>query len=184
MKKLLAMLSIISLLLCLGCTKDLPLEPTGPDDTLVVGRIKLEATGFKSEPDMPSVNGVHESGIELTFEDTASEEPLVMTSKSGGLFFAKGLQPGMYRLAKLFIKISGKYGYVTMGTSFRQSQVIFPIEPAKVTNLGCLTWVADDISGGSQIRQEYAPGILHDFVLDKYPESAWLAREWLDVDIN
>ena len=184
MKKLLGALSMISLLLCLGCAKGLPMKPSGPEDTLVVGRIKLEAVGFKNESDIPTVNGLHESGLALAFENVTSEEPLVIVSKSGGLFCANGLQPGMYGLVKLTIKVSGGRGYATMSTSFKRAPVIFPIEPAKVTNLGCLTWVADDRSGESYIRQEYAPAILHDFVAEKFPESAWLAREWLEVDIK
>lgn len=180
----LVLLPLVALLLCAGCAKRLSMEPASPEDTLVVGRIMLEASGLEEHNGIPTLNGLHENNIELTFRYIPNDETFTVVSKYGGLFYKSSLQPGTYGLVKLSLKVSGENGYATVYRSFKWPPFVFTIEPGKVTNLGCLSWHEGDDDGGPSVRQDYAPGILREYLAEKFPDSAWLARECIEVEVK
>lgn len=166
-----------SILLCFGCSKRLPFEPTGPEDAMLIGRIRIEASGIKNEVNMPTLNVKREAGIGLTFHHREKDQQHHVASKSGGIFYKTRLEPGTYSLAKLEIKATSDYGYRTMWVTLNLPP--FQVEAGKVVNLGALLWTVDGTS--SRIRQEAPPEALRDFLASQFPESAWLSREWVDV---
>ncbi|MGE5550036.1 MAG: hypothetical protein ACM3ZC_05830 [Bacteroidota bacterium] len=180
MRRILATLLVLSILLCVGCTRRLSMDPTGPEDTLVVGRIRFEARGFEDRSDYPSLNGLHESNMTLTFESAGAGTKCVMSSRAGGVFYKNHLEPGMYRLVKLSAKVTEGRAWIALNVTFKTTRFIFPVEAGKVTNLGGIYMTIDD-KGGNDIFQEAAPDVFRNYLTANFPESEWYAREWIDM---
>lgn len=176
-------MALVTILFFLGCVEGLPLEPTALEDSLVIGKISYEGTGFKKEQNLPSLNGSRSKGIELTLEAVASDETIAVVSKSEGFFFAKNLDPGEYSLAGVYIKITADDGgWVSFRTTLFQP-IVFVVEPGKVINLGVWAWEADGSkTDRSSFRQVSPPEALREYLAEKKPDSGWLNREWISVN--
>jgi len=142
---ILGKLSILftGLLILAGCaTTVLRDEPDHATTSLVVGRIELLASNFRSYRSA-NINGTQSLGVEIhLIEETHNNRFILQSSGSDGLFYSTKLKPGQYEIEKLrFKKNSSKCGAVSIW--FRPTENNgFVIQPGKVNNLGCLSWSA------------------------------------------
>ena len=71
-------------------------EPDTESDILVIGQLVLEVENHRNTNGL-SLNGVHHSGVELTFnEGTSGEEIVARTRGAEGLFYFFGMKGSEY----------------------------------------------------------------------------------------
>ena len=74
-------------------------------DTLLIGQIELNATGFHRYGDA-TVNGTHRANIEIHLQSMKTDKTVIIRSKRpNGYFFLVNPKEDHYRISNLFFKL-------------------------------------------------------------------------------
>ncbi|NLZ43408.1 MAG: hypothetical protein GX894_00960 [Clostridia bacterium] len=166
-------------LLFAGCEK-VP-EPEGPDDSLLIGAIMLEARGYKETANM-RIDGEHYRNITLTFSNAITGEEYELKTREAGLFWSNKIPAGNYYIKRYaFVLETDSHKYTLHGTL--TGKLTLPVRPGRVTNLGAILWYSDAENEVYQFRQAKTPEQFRDELQKEFPESAWHQREWISVKI-
>lgn len=162
-----------------GCAKIA--EPDGPDDSLLIGAITLEAKGFKEKSDM-RIDGEHSRNITITLRNLETEEDYLVKVVGSGLFWSNKIPKGVYYIRGYsFVLERDNFKYtLNSGPPFL---VTLAIEPGKVTNLGALLWYTDDLRDENELKQVKNPEEFRKMLLTEFPDSAWHKREWISISL-
>ncbi|NLY88944.1 MAG: hypothetical protein GX085_04910 [Firmicutes bacterium] len=159
-----------------GCAK-IP-EPDGPDDSLLIGVINLEARGYREKSDM-RIDGEHSRNITITFCDVITGKEYKVKTGEAGLFWSNEIPTGNYYLKTLHFELERDNYKYWIRRGF--SSATLPVRPGRVTNLGALLWYSDAEKEEERIRQVKTPEQLRNELQRKFPESAWYEREWISI---
>jgi hypothetical protein len=150
-------------------------EPKNDEATLLIGQIM--SAGKISDYRYYNLNGINKSGIEITIENKETKNVEVLKSNFDGIFYSTTLLPGEYAIKKFFIDKGASY--FTLLNSLND----FTLTKGKVNNLGIINWELNfNESSRRYLNKEYSE--LQKLFLSKYPESAWLRKEWIAVDVH
>jgi hypothetical protein len=181
MKNLGKLLVLFVLLLSLAGCAAIP-NPSKPTDSLLVGRMTLEAKGADSFSGT-SVNGNQKSGINITLlnSDTQKEYKLITHM---GFFYLLNPDPGKYIISKLSFEsdsAGGSWANVWWSPRYRLPFIL--VDSGKVINLGSLQWTFEKYGNSffSTIKIEGTPEELKTMFTENYPKSLWLDREWVNI---
>lgn len=159
-------------------------EPKDENDSLIIGKMDLMMVGFDSSEKLlrQRVNGRHTGAINITFsnEDTGKNY-YVMTDRQG-FFHIYNPQPGTYNITKMQFKVDAGFGW-TQITDSSERLLHIKVEPAKVVNLGNMIWIAvsvDDRHFNSRLQLDPNPEQLKELFEQKFPDSLWLERTWVN----
>lgn len=173
----LAMVALTALLV-VGCVTAPP-NPTSTSDTLFVGQLVFNLTGFKKYG-AATVNGSQKNMVEVTlrnvFENTSVT---VETHDPNGMFFASGLKPGDYEIVRLYYKAS--VGSAWTDVILRPGTVLdFRPAPVGVTNVGKITASFDNGVSNSVKSPKGYTAVDAGFA-KQFPKSAWNSAKWSSV---
>lgn|GEM_PF-5410263 len=164
-----------------GCAK-IP-KPIGPDDTLLVGKIELKVRGYHDSA--VTINGKHNSSIEITFRNMETRKTFKVWSKQQGVFYATQLEPGVYIIDAIGFKERDSIGSWTALTWERPVGLVqIIVEKGAVANLGSLLWLADKTEGEYGVFQTQPPEEFYQALSEKFPDSKWMERPWNHVFLH
>lgn len=170
---------LLMALLFAGCEK-VP-EPEGPDDSLLIGAITLEAMGYKETSNM-RIDGEHRRNITITFANLMTGQEYELKTREGGLFWNNKIPAGNYYIKRYAFRLeTDGHIYTLHGTL--SDRVTLPVRPGRVTNLGAILWYSDAGNEVYQLRQTKTPEQFRDELQKLFPESAWFQREWISVKL-
>ncbi len=176
MKKLVLFIFMFLLLLSLvGCS----IEPSSPDDTLVIGQVTIEAIGHPIYGTSTSVNGTHKNNITITFQNIITSKEYQVTTNNYGFFYKRDLKEGSYNMKKFYFKNYDGNRWAATWRNFRD--LIIKVEPGKVMNVGYLLWYSNKEESSYRITQTGSPAELYDLFKTNFPTSKWLEREWVNI---
>ncbi|HUT65269.1 MAG TPA: hypothetical protein VMZ05_03865 [Spirochaetota bacterium] len=154
-------------------------EPDEDLHTLLIGQIKLEASGFPGES---HVNGIHTGDIEIHLKNKLTGEIVILTSALGsGCFYMVNPETENYRIVKLYTLIHNPRYRQTLSMGIPTGGNI-SILNGKVNNLGHLVWKVDHKSESWDLSHNFHADVKAWFE-KTYPGSAWNKKEWVDVTI-
>lgn len=181
-KTLLILIFVVSLFSISGCSTIL--EPSNPEDSLLIGQLTLNSQGWDDYHNT-SVNGVIKNGISMKIENTDTGEIYTTSTSSDGYFFKLNPKSGNYILKRL------EYQSNTANSEAMYRQTLYwepnltlkyiDVEPGNVINLGSLTWTT--FNKLCIITQDNTPEYLKESLEQKFPKSLWLQREWVNVKL-
>jgi len=133
--------AIMAVVLLGGCATLTP--PTaGTDSSLIVGALKLDVSGTGMAPNGAdgSVNtNVPYAAAVIIQGGTSGNTYELRTDIPSGLFTLANVEPGSYKLVRLWAQVKTSNSYVTITSSFNIGPT-FEVTPGKVANLGVSTW--------------------------------------------
>ena len=176
MKKYL--LTFLSVLLTMIFTSCVSIPKTIKDgSTLVIGKIKVDASGFKSDSDYGNINGSYTGGAEVTVRDVIHGKEIVIHPDKQGFFYTTKLTAhGTYYISKVSITVNGNKGTRTMWFDFPPQTTFIPYEEA-IVNIGNMNvyFNGNTNSVSWEIRDHYK--------VKKYFDELELETEWNDAQV-
>jgi len=163
-------------------------EPSRPDSTLLIGRIKLACSNF---PQYWYCNGEHTSGIVIDLRNVSTKEIVSIKSKgSDGLFSLIDPKEGIYAIIRLTFKTGSGRSTTTLYFGDRKSRG-FKIVRNSVNNMGDISWQEiyltkiDESTGATQDSLDFKRNYeeVKTWFGATYPESEWNRKDWLNVDV-
>jgi len=152
-------------------------EPDESITTLLVGQIRLETYGI---PIGYELKGPYTSPIQIYLENMSTGEIAKLESKGSEGFFSM-INPSAksYRIQKIYLKAFGENYYAEFEFII-SSEVILNINEGKVNNLGLIEWKYD-----YNYKRQYADNLNYEktkiWFEEKYPESVWNKKEWVNI---
>ena len=168
-------------------------EPTSPDSTLLVGRIRLDVTGFAGG--FQVLNGWYTEQIEVYLVNALTEELITVKSHgSKGLFYITDLEPGVYLIAGFEKFINEQYRGIPLPVTLGYPILDHPhfyVTDGCVNNLSDIEWRARFVEGQTWIDSKADSWhlfinnyqIVEEWLGSTYPESEWNNMIWIDVEI-
>jgi hypothetical protein len=175
------MVCFLLMLMLVGCSTIL--EPTKPEDSLLIGQLTLKSEGWEDFMNA-SINGTLKGAISMQIENTDTGETYATSTSSNGFFSKINPASGIYVIKKLVYQNTSTNAYITLTWEPNIKLKYIQVDPGKVINIGILTWVATKNKDNkkSSLIQDDKPEILKDqFVVD-FPKSLWLQREWVNLN--
>jgi hypothetical protein len=112
-------------------------EPSRPDSTLLIGRLKLTCSNF---PQNWYCNGEHTNGIAIDLRNISTKEIVTIKSKgSDGLFFLLDPKEGTYAITRLTFKTGSGRSTTTLYFWDDKSRS-FSVARNSVNNIGDIGW--------------------------------------------
>jgi hypothetical protein len=193
---LFAVLSFFGFTFLNGYAKSAKLkEPTGPESTLLMGRIQLIGSNF---PRNSAVNGVHTKGITIDLKDETNNFIYVTSRGDDGLFYVADPRFTHYRIVGLSIQLHESN--VTWDIRYPTNDAL-TIQQNSVNNLGDILWRIDyglsdtteyKSRGPSQTR--FSARIMIEYKMnydevkiwfeETYPKSVWINKDWNEIQIR
>jgi hypothetical protein len=129
-------LAILLILILSGCQSIS--GPKNSQSTLLVGKAIFKAVAVTDNEPM---NGVSTSDIHLYFEGGKNNTTFEAVTNNDGMFFLEGLEPGIYHLKKIQIKLMrGKFS--SFSTTLNHEKSI-EVGPGVISNVGIIDWFTD-----------------------------------------
>jgi hypothetical protein len=170
-------------------------KPTGPESTLLIGRIQLIGSNF---PKNSAVNGVHTKGITIDLKDESNKFIYVTSRGNDGFFHVVDPDSTQYTIVGFSILMHESN--VTWEIRYPTNDA-FIIQENSVNNLGDILWRIDygssDITeyksrGPSQTRFSARIMIEYETNYDEvktwfeetYPKSVWVTKDWNETQIS
>lgn len=166
-----------------GCaTTKLGKEPDETLDTLLVGQLRLSLIEF---PGKYGFKDTYTQQIALYLENTSTGAVIRLFSKGeGGYFILINPSAGKYKIVKFWKQTRSTHWRGTW--EYPITGAYMQIADGKVNNFGLteltMTYFPGDIFKGGIIPNRSFDDTKTLFK-EKYPESAWLEKEWLNVEI-
>lgn len=176
MKKETIRIIILSGLLT-GCTSTLTkVEPTKPEETLIIGRAEFNCS---NSPRGHLSAGIYRTYLTLQFQNIETEENYtIYTEGENGFFIINNPSVNVIKLKKITAKdFSGASAFLAPN-----DQNIYTLRKGKVNNLGLLACTADLVD--SEYDQTFNAGYEDTMKLfsERFPDSEWNNREWVNID--
>ncbi|TCL76791.1 hypothetical protein EDC14_100171 [Hydrogenispora ethanolica] len=156
-------------------------DPSKPGDSLLIGRLTLQAEGWADTSTGTTVNGTQKVSVFMNLRNEATQKLYHVQTEPHGFFGVRNPEPGLYVIEKLSFKATGSSGWSQLTSKARIPLPPFEIAPGKVTNLGSLCWIANKTTEDYRFIRDGAPEELRRLFAETFPKSGWLQREWLNV---
>ena len=171
MKRLL----LVLLFLLSGCaTEKFSTEPDVTIQTLLIGRLQLEATNYK---DKFGVDVDHKSNI-LHLKNISTGALIDLKADNDG-YLSLPYEPGDYIILELRKAFTTPLEYRPgIGTSINKT---IQIKPDKVNNIGLITWTSDAKVIEDNVRYNFDYKDVRKWFKNKYSGSKWNKKEWVNV---
>lgn len=173
---------LIIIIVISSCTTVTNVEPVDHNNSLVIGHITWDN----------ELNDKQRGNIILEFEDIITREIKEFTAKTkDGMFYFLASPNTEYELVKvhIMVKESGKDELVRYTSSLnkREQHAKFDVKPGKVFNLGYIDWnskITGTNTPNASITQVYVNTDIKDLFMEKYPKSAWILYDWIEVELK
>jgi hypothetical protein len=199
MKTRICILVVVSALICstfcIGYAKSARLnEPTGPESTLLMGRIQLIGTNF---PKNSALYGVHTNGISIELKDESNKFISVISRGNDGFFQLVDPDFTHFTIVGFSIQMSDTSA---MWTIHYPANDVLIIQKNSVNNLGDILWQIEYGSSGTTeykrrgpAEQNFSASILIEYKTnyeevkswfkETYPKSVWINKDWENTQI-
>jgi hypothetical protein len=186
--------------LCIGsCASTTKVkDPTGPQSTLLIGRIKLNCSNF---PPKFNIDGENADGITVYFYHIPSEEFIEVRARGeDGVFHLINPAADQYIIAGFKYMRTSSNSRITLGQNTNPHTSAFEIRANAVNNLGDILWTETYIASSakehdqkgshatltSEQGYEYLGNCdeLESWYHETYPDSGWNEKTWVDVSIK
>jgi hypothetical protein len=111
-----------------------------------------------------------------------------MTDRQG-YFCIFNPEPGSYNITQMQYKIEAGAGWIQISDK-SEIPLHIKVEPAEVINMGFLHWIAINVVDKensnrflSKLQLDDHPEQLKTEFAERFPNSLWLQRKWVDIDI-
>ena len=170
----------------IGCSS-LP-EPKTENDTLVIGIIKHTGDNYVNYVIGSSLNGTKTNEIQMTIKNINTNENFIIKTQKNGLFYYVNLSEGLYRIERLFIRISVGSGFVTT-FSRPETDYFFSIINGKINNLGVINWSTTLINYQPfSVSADYILSQLYNDVIiecnKQFTKSEWLKKDIVQITME
>jgi hypothetical protein len=177
-KSILRLSAALLYMLIAGCSPSL-VDPTGPDSSLIIGRVVIENQWMGELTKLPL--GTIEKGLVVEIKSKDGNEFFELTTDHGGYFFVSNIPHNSYYINKVIF--SGRH--VTTTRQFEEAYSIairghvFTPVSGKVLDVGgyALNISRDGGIAGRYINANPEGGKSH--LLTGYPNSPWLKRAFV-----
>lgn len=161
----------------IGCAAPLA-NPTGPNSSLVVGRVIIN----NQYPGPSGAGGTLHIGkieelIDVEIVNHDESEVLEATTVEGGFFFSANIPPGVYYLHKVIMRGEADLVRETVNMNLsRRHFFTVPTGSGKIVPAGTYHLDVAKRFGIKLNHEEFAPGTVKMFLMNKYPNSLWLKK--------
>ena len=181
MRNALIAAGIVTFLVTLSGCATAPANPTSPSDTLLVGQLVFNLSGFGTYGGA-SVNGRQTQSVQISLKNVSTGKIIkTETHSPNGLFYVANLKPADYLIVHLYYKVTS--GKAWADVNFRPGPPPqFRLAPAGVTDIGTVVATFDhngDNAVTSKMSYDQARG---DFA-KVFRKSEWNSVEWNHVTV-
>ena len=149
-------------------------SPTGPNSSLVIGRVVINNKFGGSFGALPL--GVVDYGIEVEVESADGSQYLKATTEKEGFFVLPNVPPNTYIVR--YVRFQGTIGNETNRYSQGLRRLAFTPVPGKILYIGTLFVELSD-RPSAKIREVQENERAKIYFLQKYGDSAWAFREFI-----
>jgi len=153
-------------------------EPGGASPTLLIGQIMIYVTKC---PQPASLDGTHKKDITIQLEDQLTAKIIELKSKGIDGYFSI-INPENYHYKIVGFRLHEKTDRGTRELAFSFNGNII-IDSGKVNNVGIIECDVNFKSTKVDIRVNQKYEDIKIWFAEKYPESAWNKKEWVNVGI-
>lgn len=181
MRNTLIAAGILTFLVILSGCATAPANPTSPTDTLLVGQLIFNLSGFGSYGGA-TVNGKQTQGVQISLKNVTTGK-IFKTETHGpnGLFYLPNLTPADYLIVHLYYKALA--GRAWADVNFRPGPPPqFRLAPTGVSDIGTVIANFGD-NGQSNVSLQKAYNLVRSDFSQKFPRSKWNTAGWSPVSI-
>ncbi len=171
------------LALLAGCvTSYSATEPLSATEALVVGQVRLVATGF---PGAMGANGVYAQEILVTLRNLETGRVYeVRSAGAAGLFSLASPSPGRYALLGFDARLPAGWGTSQLLRYRPARPIAFVVREGVVNNLGLVVWHVDHASGRDWEVAGYGYANVRESFRAQFARSAWVRFRWESREIE